>query len=382
MDSKIDKKHPAPTDSSRASGRPLRLAGLACLIALAVGIAVPRPGLREPVQAQQKEASGKSSSAELLTETEVVNRVRGSVTKSLEYLAIQQRPDGAWDGNNAPNALALLAFMGAGHVPGRGPYRDVLEKGKRFILRTQNEQGVFVPQRNAGSGPMYQQGLATLAMAELYGMDPDPELETKLRKAVDLLIRCQSPKGGWRYQPNPSDQDLSVTVMQIMALRAANNAEIPVPAATIEKAVNYVRSCADPKGGYGYQGPSRKPPTSAAGIVSLQLLGYYDDPTVSKGLEYLSTLPVEWGTGGSITYWYYFHYYAIQANYQAGGQRWADWHPRIRELLLEKQNDDGSWDLPGGSEGANVVGVNKVYWTSMATLVLEIYMHFLPAYQR
>ena len=80
MDSKIDKKHPAPTDSSRASGRPLRLAGLACLTALAVGIAVPRPGLREPVQAQQKETSGKSSSAELLTETEVVNRVRGSVT--------------------------------------------------------------------------------------------------------------------------------------------------------------------------------------------------------------------------------------------------------------------------------------------------------------
>lgn len=311
-----------------------------------------------------------------------MERVRGAVDRSLEYLVTQQRPDGAWDGNNAPNALALLAFMGRGHVPGRGRYRDVLEKGKRFVLRTQNEQGVFVPQRNAGSGPMYQQGLATLAMAELYGMDPDPELEAKLRKAVDLMIRCQSPKGGWRYQPNPSDQDLSVTVMQIMALRAANNAEIPVPEETIEKAVNYVRSCADPKGGYGYQGPSRKPPVTAAGIVSLQLLGYYDDPTVSKGLDYLSSLPVEWGTGGGISYWYYFHYYAIQATYQAGGQHWANWHPRIRELLLEKQNADGSWDSPGGSEGANVVGPNKVYWTSMATLVLEIYMHFLPAYQR
>ena len=79
---------------------------------------------------------------------------------------------------------------------------------------------------------------------------------------------------------------------------------------------------------------------------------------------------------------YYFHYYAIQATYQAGGQHWANWHPRIRELLLSKQNADGSWDVPGGAENANVVGPNKVYWTSMASLVLEIYMHFLPAYQR
>lgn len=61
----------------------------------------------------------------------------------------------------------------------------------------------------------------------MYGMDPDPELEKTLRKAVDLITKAQSPSGGWRYQPNPGDQDLSVTVMQIVALCVANNAEIP-----------------------------------------------------------------------------------------------------------------------------------------------------------
>ena len=50
----------------------------------------------------------------------------------------------------------------------------------------------------------------------MYGMDPDPELEKTLRKAVDLITKAQSPSGGWRYQPNPGDQDLSVTVMQIV----------------------------------------------------------------------------------------------------------------------------------------------------------------------
>lgn len=38
---------------------------------------------------------------------------------------------------------------------------------------------------------------------------------------------------------------------------------------------------------------------------------------------------------------------------------------------------------PGGTaENAGVVGPNNIYWTGMASLILEVYMHFLPAYQR
>ena len=67
-----------------------------------------------------------------------------------------------------------------------------------------------------------------------------------------------------------------------------------------------------------------------------------------------------------------------------GGATWNDWHPKVRELLLSKQNGDGSWDVPPGTAESNKgdVGPNKVYWTAMATLVFEIYMHFLPAHQR
>jgi len=103
---------------------------------------------------------------------------------------------------------------------------------------------------------------------------------------------------------------------------------------------------------------------------------------VAKALEALRKYPVKWDH--SIQYFFYFHYYAIQASYQAGGTNWNDWHPKVLELLLSKQNADGTWDVPGGTAEANegVVGPNKVYWTAMATLILEIYMHFLPAYQR
>jgi uncharacterized protein YfaS (alpha-2-macroglobulin family) len=234
---------------------------------------------------------------------------------------------------------------------------------------------------------MYEHALTTLAMAEMYGMDPDPALEDGVRRSVNLIVSAQAPNGGWRYQPQPSDADLSVTVMQIVALRAANNAEIPVPAATIDKAIAYVKSCAHPNGGFTYQtGGAVNQQMSAAGTLSLQLLRKSEDepedPSVKKALDYLAPTEIKWQTG-TIQYFYYFHYYAIQAHYQAGGKYWNDWHPKIRELLLSKQNVDGSWDVPpGAAENEGVVGPNKVYWTAMASLVLEIYMHFLPAYQR
>jgi hypothetical protein len=331
-------------------------------------------------------AAETSDSALPLTETRIVEQVTTAVDKALAYLAEKQRPDGGWHDNHAPNALSMLAFMGRGHVPGRGPYRDVLERGKKFVLAQQQPNGLFACSRPS-HGPMYEHALTTLAMSEMYGMDPDPTLEEAVRRSVNLIVAAQSPTGGWRYQPQPSDADLSVTVMQIVALRAAHNAEIPLPPATIDKAIAYVKSCAHPNGGFAYQtGGSPNHQMSAAGMLSLQLLRTSEDepedPSIKKALDYLAPTEIRW-QGGPVQYFYYFHYYAIQGHYQAGGKYWNDWHPRIRQLLLDKQNVDGSWDVPPGTaEDEGKVGPNKVYWTAMASLVLEIYMHFLPAYQR
>jgi hypothetical protein len=344
----------------------------ASLFALLVLAVAAGPGFDGRLLAQEP---ARAPTAAPLTESKVVERVTVALDRSIKYIAGKQNPDGSWHTAQAANAVAMLSMLGRGHVPGRGPYSEKLELGKRNLIQRQTDAGFL-------GASMYEHGLSTLACAELYGMDPDPVLEQKLRKAVDLILKAQSPSGGWRYNPTPGDQDLSVTVMQIVALRAANNAEIEVPAQTIDKAVAYVKTCSAPTGGFGYQGPSAGAQTTAAGIISLQLLGKYDDPTVGPAIGFLNKLPVQWQTP-SITYFYYFHYYAIQAQYQAGGNSWNEWHPRVRELLLEKQNADGSWDLPPGSaETEAVVGPNKIYSTAMASLILEIYMHFLPAYQR
>lgn len=345
------------------------------LFVLIVGLGAEALAVLAPWQPSAVQAEEPKTTAAPLTELKVVEQVNVSIDKGLAYLASKQRPDGGWANNNAINAWSLLAFMGRGHVPGRGPYKDVLEKGKKYLMSTQQATGYM------SFSAMYEHGLATLALIEMYGMDPDPELEEKTRKAVDLILRSQSPQGGWNYQPTPVNGDLSVSVMQIVAMRAAHNAEIPVPQQQLERAIKYLKDHEAPGGGgFGYGGPGGGPQTSAAGTISMQLLGKYDHPTLPKTLDYLAAIPVAWNASGP-NYFYYFHYYAIQAMYQAGGKHWNEWHPKVRELLLEHQNSDGSWDVPPGTAEAAYNG-DKCYATSVACLVLDIYSHFLPAYQR
>ena len=78
--------------------------------------------------------------------------------------------------------------------------------------------------------------------------DADPA--AILRRILDtrdaLIQRAQKrADGGWRYDPTPvGASDISVTVCQIMALRAARNVGVKVPREVITRAVDYVkRSC-------------------------------------------------------------------------------------------------------------------------------------------
>lgn len=350
--------------------------------------------------AADKALPGRADTAAPVTEIEVVKRVDAATDRALDYLEKIQIKEGANAGawvpdNNAINALAILAYLSRGHVPGRGKYGDTVEDGsvkpgvltlaRKFLLHKQHKDKQREGYLAISGGRMYEHGLSTLALAELYGMDPDPELEEGLRKAVTLILRSQGQRGGWNYEPVAQDGDLSVSVMQIVAMRAASNAEIAVPETAIKKAIVYVRHMANPGGpGYGYNGPGQGTvQTSAAGVLSLQLLGAYNDTQIPKTLDWIAgQVKPTWDNSGA-NYFYYFHYYAMQAFYQHGGKQWNGWHAPIREMLLSRQNRDGSWDVPAGTaEGGYASPANKTYSTALATLVLNIYQHFLPAYQR
>lgn len=316
--------------------------------------------------------------AEVVRAQEPLEEVVAAIDRGLEYLYRIQESDGGWSSpgygkNVAITSLATLAFLARGHVPGRGPYSECLERATQFLCSMSQPGGALYAPTPAP--PMYQHGLGTLALAELYGMTRRRDVKEKLEAAVDLIVRCQNDQGGWRYQPQKADADLSVTVMQLVALKGAMNAGIKVPQATVEKGILYVRACAHPGGGFAYQ-PGGGPaiPVSAAGTISMQVCGAYEAPEVKRGLDYLAKAPLSYGG----QFFFYAIYYTAQAMNQAGGAYYDDWMNSARSLILSKQQPDGGWPA-GSSHEANA---GTAYSTAMALLVLEVDCHYLPIYQR
>lgn len=300
---------------------------------------------------------------------------------ALRFLAGKQASNGSWSaagGKPYPVAMTgyvLMAFLATGNLPDEGEYSKNVAAGMQFLLDSVQPDGIF---RGAEGGQyMYNHGIATIALAELYGQTKAQGIRPKLERLVDLIVKSQNSAGGWRYQPRPNDADISVTVLQVVALRAAKNAGLAVPQQTIDDAVKYVRSCYYPAtGGFRYQaqGAATGFARTAAAIYSLQVCGQYDDPLVKAGSDYLfaHTNDRQWLTYGL--------YYAMPAEYMIGGANWSKWYAEIKGQLLKnvKQNGDtASWSsgLEGGGYGA-------IYYTSVYTNVLAMPYHYIPLYQR
>ncbi len=156
-----------------------------------------------------------------------------AIDRGLAYLNAHANRDGyfgtlGYTGNVAVTSLAALAFMAHGDMPNRGPYGRIITNALKFVLRQENRDRVhpgFLHNPQASPhGDMYGHGFATLFLAESSGMVHDKELrdelDHKLHLAVKLILNGQNREGGWRYKPDSQDADISVTICQIMALRA------------------------------------------------------------------------------------------------------------------------------------------------------------------
>lgn len=304
-------------------------------------------------------------------------RIQVAVNKGLAWLAAQQQPDGSFGSGSqygrhvGITSLACMAFISDGSVPGRGPYSRVVENGLNFVLNSCSDQSGLIAAETS-YGPMYGHGFATLFLAEMYGMSPRADLREKLQKAVALIVRTQNDRGGWRYHPVKADADISVTICQIMALRAARNAGVEVPKSVIDRSIQYVKDSQNPDGGFRYMLDSSGSmfARSAAGVASLYYAGIYDDRSTRRGLAYLKKfIP---GKTEEQTHYYYGHYYAAQAMHLAGGPHWAEWWPAIRDELLSKQAPDGSWRGEAGTE----------YGTAMAMIILQMPKETMPIFQK
>lgn len=324
-------------------------------------------------------------------EVELSRQVQAAIHLAQHHLASQQRPDGSFAGNQGEGtgvvSAGVLAWMVNGNLPGMGSYGRQVARGIDYLLDSAQPSGLIL--RGAqDQQAMYHHGLAVLCLAESYGQTQDKRVYERLRKAVDLITRCQNDAGGWRYQPRQDARgDLSVTVMQLNALRAARDAGIAVPSENIQRALEYVDSCAvkGPDGetrSFTYQprGDARWS-TTASGVMSLMLCGQYRIDRVKPALDELLKTRAK---GEDRREWFvYGSYYAAQALYQAAGQSdafkepWITWYGSVSKVLLNEQ-------ISSGNEKGRFKfdGQYGTWSTSMCVLILGLPYRYLPIYQR
>jgi hypothetical protein len=347
----------------------------------------------------------------------VSRQVQRAVERGLDYLAARQHSSGGWTGEvgakrresywvfdqEVPHvgvtALACMAFLAGGHLPGQGPYGECLKRATEHLLHAVNDFGFISEYRTR----MYSHAFATLYLAEVHGMAALSQLEEKLQTAVDMIVGSQNDDGSWRYQPFTWQSDLSVTVCQLMALRASRNIGLHVPLSTIEQAVDYVEQCqirypheahflrppmgyyCSAPGAFRYQvyGDQRSSfALTAAGVTSLYHAARYDQEMLRQSLEFLDHSQQLMSDNGYVGHYFYYygHYYAAQAFFIAGSDPaigkdyWQRYWRRTSAELLGNQEEDGSWPNP--------IGPGSAFGTAVACVVLQIPYQYLPVLQR
>jgi hypothetical protein len=298
--------------------------------------------------------------------------------RGLAWLASKQSEQGNWQGGQSGSGvdgICLMAFLAGGEEPNFGRYAPNIRRALRAMIRSQDAATGYLP------NSMYHHGFAMLALSEAYGAVDESLLwegEKPVRgiaQALDLAIRCAGTSqknnrwGGWRYMPNSTDADTSVTGAMLMGLLAARNAGMEVSDEVINTALEYMRRSTGKdgsvtySGGFGGFGESMN--RSAIATLVAAVSKNKETEEFKATLKHI-TDRLEHSEGN---YKEYFRYYMAQALFQGDYASWQKWNTATVRVLSETQAPDGSFN-------------NGPYETGMALLALGLNYRFLPIYER
>jgi hypothetical protein len=388
-----------------------------------------------------------------------------AVLEGLRWLARHQNEDGSWGASSLAKqcnpkrlcirtdvevtshydegltGLALLAFLGQGldHMskakivdPVFGKMHDagsVVREGLRWLRERQKENGSFTPARAF----MYNEALATMALAEAYGLSRAQALRRPAQDAVDFLVAAQKidesgSLSGWRYGSRAElesereeravddgsyfqelmDSDISVTCWVVMALKSARAAGLRVPDDCLQGALAYAGYVSGEDGLVGYQKPEqagREIPgvgdrfayhngtmTALSMCVRTFIQHDIDDRFLGLGAAHIvKDLPEVSEDGLSVDYYYWYHGTLALNQYDGpdspradSGRYWKPWNKALQEAVLELQDrskerqvcarggwlEDDRWSHAG----------HALYNTALNVLTLEVYYRFENAF--
>lgn len=320
--------------------------------------------------------------------TQVSSDVETVYIRGLEWLTNNQTDQGNWPGSQSGHGagdtgicgMAVMVFLASGEDPNFGRYRENIRRTLRYMIQQQQTSTGYLP------GSMYQHGFAMLGLAEAYGaVDEDlmqqGQNDTQQRtigQALELAVRCavtaQSKNrwGGWRYTPESTDSDTSVSGAVLMGLLAARNAGIPVSDECIDRALGYFQQMTSKQGGVGYSGGvgGLGGSKNLQAISSLVMsIGRRKDLDEYQAVSRQVINNIEHNEAG---YPFYFRYYMAQALFQADFDAWKNWNSKTVHRLKSMQNKDGSFQS----------GHGQAYGTAMSMLALALNYRLLPVYER
>jgi hypothetical protein len=323
--------------------------------------------------------------------------VEAAVQAALAWLAANQEPDGRWNparhgggqethesgrdrqgaGSHAETAvtgLAILAMTASGNTHRDGPHRATVRRAVQYLLQSQAADGNL-----GGQGAVYEfmycHGMATFALGEVLGMTGDDRLREPLARAVAFTLAMQDPVGGgWRYRAHEPG-DTSQFGWQLMALRSAELAGVPVPESAWQGAIRFLQSVSS---GTQYGLASYRPgeqvsrTMTAEALACRQILRLAPDSPTSREAGDLIVAELPGAGTGNLYYWYY----ATMALHRLKGPYWKPWNTALQQTLLQTQQKSGSgggsWDPNTRWDGYG----GRVYATALASLCLEAYYRF------
>lgn len=351
---------------------------------------------------------------------EITPESEKALARGLQWLAENQTGGGNWESNDLGLvSTGMLAFAASGHLPGRGQYGDNVQRALNYILR--NADAPAKSRRNPNRPAdqivgllniaearrgMYNHGLSTFALGQMYGMTGDPKVEKVLERALYVIQQTQCKDGGWDYIAKSQEQghDLSLAVMQSLALRSAMDSGLDVQEDRVRLAIQSVREHftrqdgrrastdqereeedrLQPDGRFTYTrgGGNATTAMAAAGVVCLQEFGQYDDWRIQKNikiiLEEINKLNVEsLKQGKRAPFDAYTLWYVAQALYQVGGDTWKTGYPKLRDAVVASQMENGMWSAQGQVGGRP----GELYQTAVCCFVLAIPNRYLPILQ-
>lgn len=314
--------------------------------------------------------------------------VREMYERGMQYLATTQSENGDWSGGGGESGpgvtgLGLMVFLASGEDPNFGLYSNNVRKACRSIVTQQDANTGYL------GGSMYHHGFGMLGLAEAYGAVDDRHLwpdakgtrQRSLGVALELAVRAaitsqkKNPLGAWRYSPDATDADTSVSGAVLVGLLAARNAGIEVPDEVIDKAISYYTKMTATSGQVAYSGGLGGFDESLARI-SIATLVYSiarrkDLPQFKATLGYLVN-KLEYTGPSGFGWMEYQRYYQAQALFQGDVDSWEKWNKLLIRQLKAAQLPDGSFKGQFGPSAS----------TSLSLLALALNYRFLPIYER